>query len=352
MIKRTAILLLTILLVSMSAVGAESSAALDTYYNFFCSLEGQIAFALPGKPSLVSTEPDLTKEDAQKLGIPYLSWRNKRQLHGNTFSGTEYQVHLGDLTWTRERIQEEYPDENLTTWQCNAMLQMVIFYLNMYDGAFTQQPQLERIQADGRTAGIIYFDYSYPDVPGIKYTGKGIMDGENTVVVMGEKNEELECMLDQLRIVSDAEAAEFWRSRVPKTVTIADMQLTFPVPPRQRQDGGVMAFDAFSPEYAYFLAGFETEQTPQAELLLRMKLLQIANSYVQQEVIEEYSIKRLAAGCLLLDAYRTQNEMAKTIGLPRERVQCYLTSKGMYTLGFPDTEEGKAFSESVVFLQE
>lgn len=343
------------LMLALLLTGAGWAAAEDTlYYDFFRSLEGQISFTLPSVPQTF-LEADLVWEQADQPASA-LGWRDKVQLMGQTAMDGEFQVHIADLSPTLDSFRASHPDASEGELQANAMIQLAWFYIRLYDGQFTAEPVLRKIAVEDRTFTEITFEYAYPDAEGVAYAGRGIMDGNHAVVMMGTKDEEMESLLAEMRVVTLAEAETF-RARQGETVTLGRMQIAFPAPVDRQDTGYSLFYDAFTPDYTYLSAeympvDFSTMlRGHTAEEFLQGTAQAAAEGYQSEGVLDTYTIEAVADGVYRVDAFGPLSDLGE-YGAARDHVHMYVTMTGVYTVNSVDNEVGNAFLASIRFDQE
>ena len=354
-------MMICLLLCSLSAAGmgetAEtpalgSDAAAD---EFFRSMEGRLAFTLPGVPT-VSKEADLDRESARKLG--FLGWINKIQLHGYTETGAEYQVHIADLSPAMEAMREEHPGAAEEQYQMNAMVNLAKFYLNLYDGEITKGPELGLMEAGGDTFPAMGFAYRYPDAEGVRYSAKGIMDGSRAVLIMCQLDDANNAVLADFHPVSEEKAAAF-HGRSPETVSLGRMRITFPVPPEGEPEDGYAFYDVFSPDYAYMTAeymafpfSFMMDEDEEPDEFLEHLVSDVAEQYRQDGTMDAYTVQKEAEGVYSFRGSSRPEGYPEDYG-PLVDLHCgFFTLNGAYSVSTADTEMGRAFLESIVFEEE
>ena len=324
--------------------------------EFFRSMVGQLSFTLPGVPNIL-IEADLTEADAQALDIGYAGWLNKLQLAGQTDSGAEYQIHIGDVTPMMNWMRADHPDEEEEQYQINAMVNMAKFYLSLFKGEITKEVEPAVLCVGNRDFPAISFAFQYPDAEGVKYSAKAIMDGSWVVLMMCQLDDMNEAVLYDFRPVT-AEEAEAFHSRQPETVTLGRMQAAFPVPPVKHESAGHILYHVFSPDYAYLTAeymaipmGWMMEDEDEDSFLDEMTR-GVAEQYREAGYFDTYTVRKAAEGAYMFEAEYTGNPgmaLGEGLGQVKEIMRAYLTLDGVYIVDTTDTPMGRAFFDSIVF---
>ena len=337
-------------LVCVSGLGARAEES--NWFDFFRSTEGRISFTLPTVPD-VMREADLdAPEDWTEAGY-YIGWRNKLQLHGNTQEGTEYQVHIADVQPMLDQILADHPDATEINNQTTALINMAWFYISLHDGQFTREHDATVLTVDGREFADVRFYYEYPDTEGVEYAGRGIADGSQVVIMMGARGAELEAMFEEMTVVT-AQEAEAFEARPSETVSLGRLQVTFPVPPMAQNDDTSVFYDAFTPGYAYLCAEHmpvdmvEMMGERPTDEMLEMLCGASAEGYVEEGVIAEYTIEKVAEGMYRIDCLGPESGYPEGTGPIREHTQMYWSLEGVYVISSCESPEGLAFLDSVV----
>lgn len=347
--------LIWLLLAVLTLTGCGWAAAEDNYYDFFRSLEGQISFTLPSVPQTIrEAELILDEEDYPSS---YIGWRDKIQLTGHTTSDGEYQVHIADLSPMLERIRADHPEANEINLQANALANLAKFYINLYDGQYTEDPVPRQITVEDRTFTELVFAYAYPDAEGVAYAGRGIMDGTRAVVIMGQKDEQLDSLLAEMNVVTPAEA-EAYHARKGETVALGRMKITFPTPTDSQDTGYSLFYDAFTTDYLYLNAEYMpldfstmlSEFGAEDADFLRGVAQASAQGYQSDGIIDTYTIEEVVDGVYRVDAFGPESEFGQ-YGPARPHVHMYVSMTGLYTVNSVDNETGDAFLSSIVFDQ-
>lgn len=368
--KRFISLVLGIVLCLVS-VQAFAETELD---EFFRCRVGNISFALPGYP-LVFQEPDLPAREMDG----YLAWQNKYQLTGYGPNDGEFQIHIADLTPCIQWMQEENPGYDMSLYQGNALMNMVQFYLNIYDGRLVGEAQgtlievdsiqmnratvigdyladmLNDARADGENKVIpqLTFEYTYPDAPGVDYSGKGYVDGNVAVVMMVQADGANLAYLDDMRPISTKEVNAM-PAAVPETVTADRIQITFPEAPLTYLEEGYWLYQAFTEDYAYlclehmaFDFSFMLEAGMTMDELLKSMAETAAQGYQAEGTIGDYEIKKLADELYAFEAVETDAGYAQGYGPKETYVLGIFGREGVYTLEAVNTEMGRAAFDSL-----
>lgn len=338
-----------ILICLVLLLGCLQPAQAGSNYDFFRSMEGQITFTFPFAPD-VYREPDLIQLP-QGWENAYIGWQNKLQLIGFTQDDTEYQVHIADLTPLFQRMQAEIPDADLANMQANGLINTAVLYISLFDGQLTAQPQFFSTRLEDKDFTICTFQYAYPDAEGVVFKGKGIMDEAKLVILMGQESPTLDELLEQLDIVESSQAAAF-HSRAGETHTLGNMTLDFPNPPSIVDDTDTRLLSLFTPSYQYFHVGYRAMDLSSGlgslsvDEVLEQAAQLMANAYLRDGRIEEYTIEKAAEGVYCLDglaaAPLTDTEY-------RQRYVDYYALDGYYSIIVPDSPEAQALIDSVRF---
>ncbi len=322
-----------------------ASVSSNNWDDFFLSMEGRIAFTFPCVPD-VYHEADLDVDD-----LGYVGWKNKLQFWAETKNGGEFMVHIGDLTPAMDRIRADYPGEDEKQYQMNALMNMAEFYLGLYDGEVTDEPEISVYEVEGETYLDCRFTFSYPDKPGVAYQARGIMEGAYLVLMMVEEDPDALRILEKMQVVTEAEA-EAHRDRQPMTVTVGDMRVTFPVPADTyvEEDGSISFADAFTPNYAYLSVDYleypiwSWMDGEDPNEYLEDFASEAAADYQAEGELEEYTVKQVADSIFLIDGLYPAEDMTEAQG----RLQIYFTLNGLYMVECLNDEEGQAFLDSIV----
>ena len=334
---------------------ASVSLAEENWDEFFRCVEGQISFTLPNVPT-VYHEPDLPAQEVRENTDVYNGWTDKIQLTGYTKEETEFQVHIADLGEMMEWMKEDHPESDETELRLNAMSHLAWFYMQLYDGIYDGNPVAEEIEMDGKIFPVMTFSYSYPDAPGIAYLGKGIMDGERAVILMGQQGGDWERMLAQMTVIPAADAEAFRaKKNIPETVTLGRMRITFPCAPDLYSEEGAAFADVFSADYVYLSAEYMAADMSRMrgnmdmDTALRHMAVSAARGYEEDGVLTDSKIEKIADGIYGISAYGVQDEMAASANCARDYVRMFVTVNGVYVIESMDTENGRAFIDSIVF---
>lgn len=327
----------------------------ENWDEFFRCVEGQISFTLPNFPT-VYHEPDLPAQEVRENTDVYNGWTDKIQLTGYTKEETEFQVHIADLGEMMAWMKEDHPESDETELRLNAMSHLAWFYMQLYDGVYDGNPVAEEVEMDGKIFPVMTFSYSYPDAPGVAYLGKGIMDGERAVILMGQQGSQWERMLAQMTVISAADAEAFRaKKNTPETVTLGRMRITFPCAPDFYAEEGAAFADVFSADYVYLSAEYMAadmsamQGNMDTDTFLRVMALSVAQGYEEEGTLTDSKIEKITDGVYGISAYGVQDEMAASANCARDYVRMFVTVNGVYVIESMDTEKGRAFIDSIVF---
>ncbi|MBR1584120.1 MAG: hypothetical protein IJ662_01105 [Clostridia bacterium] len=350
--KRLAWALCLAVLLGCSGARAEESYRFD---DFFRSMVGRISFTLPGVPEVLR-EKDLTA-DAARARNGQIAWKNKIQLVLPMDEG-ECQMHMADLAPGLELIRQAYPGESEQQAQEHALLNFARVYISTFGGALDDS-QIRRVttrNGDGEAFTAVTFPYVFPDAPNAHYAGLGMMDGTQAVLIMGTLSKAFEHYALAIQPDTQAEADAF-RSRHPQTVRLGRMRITFPVPPSEDSTAVTTFYDAFTPEYSYL--GAEHMPRDNRRLLkagqseddcLKTLLTYTAEQFLRRGELESYRVEKVQDGVWRSEGVTPlAGQWAEGTGPVRRLMRAYMTMDGLYSIHCDDTEEGRAFLDSIVF---
>lgn len=321
----------------------------ENWDEFFRSMEGRICFTLPSVPD-VMPEPDLLDDS-----VRYLGWTDKVQLYAHTEGGAEFMVHIGDLAPAMKKIREDHPGEEEYQYPLNALANLAVFYMDLYDGYFVDGPNGEALLLGDEEFPECRFTYAYPDSPGVEFRGRGIMDGTRAVLIMAEADPDSLRILEDMHVVDEAEAEAF-RSRGPSTVAMGDLRVTFPVPPDGETDEDEGFFDAFTPSYSYLTAEYMAfpfwlyiDDTEHPDKELAEMASESAERAVEDGALESWTLEQTEEGVWYFDGLcPLEDEFSG----PQERIRGYYTLNALYVIHSVNTPEGQAFLDTIVFSME
>ncbi len=330
-------------LTSIAAV-AQETAAVDEFYR---SYYGRISFVLPGFPE-VFREADVVAEEG------YLGWQDIIQLTGYGLQNGEFQVHLADMTPAIEKMQQLRPGEEMAQYQLNAVMNLIVFYLNIHDGSIVGEPELRADVIDGRNVVSVAFSYAYPDAEDVEYRGRGYMDGEKLVVMMVQADESnLQALEDMHYMMPGEEKLQ----HEPETVTVGRVQFTFPEAPLKDEAEGYWLYQVFSDDFAYMNVehmeadfSFMLEGNMTMDDLLPMLAEVTARQYQQDGGIGEYEVKKLAEGMYAFECVEKNTLYPEGYAPMGARVMAVFSEEGVYTIRAVDSEMGRAAFESLTIV--
>ena len=332
----------------LALTGAFAAAAEEmdfSAYKFFRSMEGRISYTLPDKPSMVGYDADLE-------GV----FKDSTILAGTLEDGGEYMIHIADLSPFVQRTIEQYQDDTEdVNMGPSAMLTYANAYIVMYDGKIEQY---EPIEFDGEAANIcgVSFTYEYGDTPGVPYSGKGLMDGMRTVVLMGTSGDSFDALAAELQPATQAEVSAF-AARQPDTLRLGELTVTFPTPAYGFEQEQGVQYLAYGDQFTYcnvqrIPIGLDISAAAEDEETLNSIMEEHAKEMMQQDVgtetLDEYTVDTLSPTAFCVSGKCTAPG-SYGIYNPTYLFRAYISLGGLYYVLADDTDVGAEFMQSITF---
>ena len=352
--KMTGTVLLCLMLCCLAAFAcAEGTApALDEAYRM---MAGRVSFVFPAAPSLVHEE-DRTVEQSLERDGPLAAWTDKIQLAGETESGAEFRVHILNAEPMLAWMKENHPDEKEEQYPFHALLNLARYFADCLDAAIPEAPKMGYTGPQDAPLPVIMFGYRTTR-SAVWHYGKAMMDGNTAVFMMGRDDPAVVAAIKDMRAVDQA-ARDAYDALEAQTVEIEKLRVTFPIPPMRQNAVAHNAQHVLCPDGTVLEADFLemplwmlVDDSGDINLEIKKFVQNTADGYKERNVITDYEIRKVD-DCLYGFSAKCQiKEMINGMVPVRELMHCYVSQDGIYTLKATDTETGRAFLDSVQFVE-
>ncbi|MBR3018293.1 MAG: hypothetical protein IKH57_14665 [Clostridia bacterium] len=345
-------LCLAFCLLNPMAFAEEGEAAVHEAYRM---MAGRVSFTFPAAPCLVLENDRTMAQSLEKEG-PYAAWTDKMQLVAQTESGAEFRVHILNAEPMLSWMRENHPEEEESQYPFHALLNLAQYFSECLDATIPEAPAMGYTGPQDAPLPVIMFAYRNNRSADWHY-GKAMMDGSLAVVMMGREDPEVLAAIKDMRAVTQ-EAKDGYDSREPENVAIEKMQAAFPVPPAKEDAVGHIAYQALCPDGTLLEADYlemplwmiiEGDDTNKE---IKKFVENSAAGYKERDVITDYEVFRVADSVYGFSAKCQITEMVNGMIPVRELMRCYTNVNGIYTFKATDTETGRAFLESIAFMEE
>ena len=324
---------------------AEAPAAAAETMAFYTGVSGNVAFALPGAPEMLS-EADMQGH-----------FSDSRQLVGACMEDeAEYQLRSGDIAGFIEGMRKELAVQMPGATEDVIRVNALMSYCFMIPGTYGAQV-LEANPHGSKETGWLWIDYTfvYPDTPDVTYYGKAMLAGTRATGIVMAECPHTQDVLDRLRFLTDEELAAEKAAMEQETVcSVHGLEMTFPREPVAYAIGGAELTGAFCADWSSLTVQYQPVSAavdPEDETL-QASLIDIA----RQRMLVPYGTEQVndpvmtfpAEGIAQLD-FTTVNETS--LGPYGQPMRCRLCigEGGLWYIYAADTDTGRAFLDSMHF---
>ena len=342
-------LICAFLIVICCAAWASTALAGVTLDDFFRTQVGRLSFTLPNVPEVVK-DWDYSEMDSMLLGVQYIGWTEKYDLYCS-LSGEDWLATVADLTPMLNQIRRDYPGRSEVNYQANALMNLAYAEISHSGGEFEAQPEAETVTVDGDEFAVLTFAVKFPNnAP--RYIGKGLMDGEKAVLLIGEDSAECRRLFGELKAVS-REEAEQSSAPVSQTVSFNGISVTFPGLVDENKGEHTEFYDAFGPQYSYLtmkclsLSDEEIAEIFQDAVSLMTNMQQFVNTLMENNEISYYTINLIGDDICYCVGWNSLPSYASEGNVWRAMTYLFLARNSLVIFTFPQNETGHAFIDSV-----
>ena len=327
------------------AAPAEAPATAAETMAFYTGVSGNVAFALPGTPEMLS-EADMQGH-----------FSDSRQLVGACMEDeAEYQLRSGDIAGFIEGMREELAVQMPGATEDVIRVNALMSYCFMIPGTYGAQV-LEANPHGSKETGWLWIDYTfvYPDTPDVTYYGKAMLAGTRATGIVMAECPHTQDVLDRLRFLTDEElAAEQAAMERETACSVHGLEMTFPREPVAYAIDGAELTGAFCADWSSLTVQYQPVSAavdPEDEALQ-----ETLTGIARQRMLVPYGTEQVndpvmtfpAKGIAQLD-FTTVNE--SSLGPYGQPMRCRLCigGGGLWYIYAADTDTGRAFLDSMHF---